>query len=122
MTAAAIFFQILDSEAFVFQKFDLQSLDLQSFAQVSSARLVNCTVEGIGIALLAWILLRVLGRQNSHTRPERFRDGKAVRNCHAGFVGTLHICRLGADCNRGPGQNSRRILALAAAPARLPTN
>ena len=68
MTAAAIFFQILDFQAFVFQKFDLQSLDLQSFAQVSSARMVNCTVEGIGIALLAWILLRALGRQNSHTR------------------------------------------------------
>ena len=68
MTAAAIFFQMLDFQAFVFQKFDLQSLDLQSFAQVSSARMVNCTVEGIGIALLAWILLRALGRQNSHTR------------------------------------------------------
>ena len=33
-----------------------------------SARIVNCTAEGIGIALLAWILLRALGRQNSGTR------------------------------------------------------
>ena len=29
---------------------------------------MNCTAEGIGVALLAWILLRVFGRQNSGTR------------------------------------------------------
>ena len=46
----------------------LQSVDVQSFAQVSATRILNCTVEGIGIALLAWILLRTLGRQNSGTR------------------------------------------------------
>jgi beta-lactamase regulating signal transducer with metallopeptidase domain len=50
------------------QIFALGFLNLQSFAQLSSARLLNCTAEGIGIALVAWILLRVLGRQNSGTR------------------------------------------------------
>jgi beta-lactamase regulating signal transducer with metallopeptidase domain len=46
----------------------LQSVDFQSFAQISATQILNCTVEGIGIALLAWILLRTLGRQNSGTR------------------------------------------------------
>ncbi len=31
-------------------------------------RILNCAVEGIVIALLAWALLRLLGRQNSGTR------------------------------------------------------
>jgi beta-lactamase regulating signal transducer with metallopeptidase domain len=46
----------------------LQLLDLQSVAQLSSERMLNCATEGIGIALLAWMLLRGLGRQNSGTR------------------------------------------------------
>jgi beta-lactamase regulating signal transducer with metallopeptidase domain len=46
----------------------LQFVDFQSFAQISATRILNCTVQGIGIALLAWILLRTLGRQNSGTR------------------------------------------------------
>jgi beta-lactamase regulating signal transducer with metallopeptidase domain len=46
----------------------LQSVDFHSFAQISATRILNCTVEGIGIALLAWILLRTLSRQNSGTR------------------------------------------------------
>jgi beta-lactamase regulating signal transducer with metallopeptidase domain len=46
----------------------LQPVDFQSFAQTSATRILNCAVEGIGIALLAWILLRTLGRQNSGTR------------------------------------------------------
>src|SRR5712692_8547042 len=46
----------------------LQLLDLQSVAQLSSERMLNCATEGIGIALLAWVLLRALGRQNSGTR------------------------------------------------------
>ena len=45
-----------------------QPFDLQSLAQLYSARILNCTAEGIGITLLAWILLRALGRQNSGTR------------------------------------------------------
>jgi Zn-dependent protease with chaperone function len=44
------------------------ALDLQTLAQLASERLLNCAVEGIGIALLAWVLLRVMGRQNSGTR------------------------------------------------------
>jgi beta-lactamase regulating signal transducer with metallopeptidase domain len=47
---------------------DLRTFDLQSLAQLSSERMLNCAVEGIGIALLAGILLRALGRRNSGTR------------------------------------------------------
>jgi bla regulator protein blaR1 len=46
----------------------LQFVDLQSLAQISSERMLNCAVEGLGIAVLAWILLRMIGRQNSGTR------------------------------------------------------
>lgn len=42
--------------------------NLQSLAQFSSERILNCAVEGFGIAVLAWILLRVIGRRNSGTR------------------------------------------------------
>ncbi|HEX3351304.1 MAG TPA: M56 family metallopeptidase [Terriglobales bacterium] len=42
--------------------------DLQSLAQLSAERILNCAAEGMGIALAAWILLRVIGRQNSGTR------------------------------------------------------
>jgi hypothetical protein len=44
------------------------ALNLQSLAQLSAERILNCTAEGIVIALLAWLLLRALGRQNSGTR------------------------------------------------------
>ena len=44
------------------------TFDLQSFARLSSTQILNCAAEGVGIALLAWILLRALGRQNSGTR------------------------------------------------------
>jgi Zn-dependent protease with chaperone function len=44
------------------------ALNLQSLAQLSAERILNSMVEGIGIAMLAWILLRALGRQNSGTR------------------------------------------------------
>lgn len=44
------------------------ALNLQSLAQFSSERMLNCAIEGFGIAGLAWILLRVIGRQNSGTR------------------------------------------------------
>jgi beta-lactamase regulating signal transducer with metallopeptidase domain len=47
---------------------NLSRVDVESFAQLSASRLLNCTVEGIVIALLAWALLRLLGRQNSGTR------------------------------------------------------
>ena len=63
MTAAAIDLQTCDLQSLAFQTWDVQS-----FAQLSSARMLNCTAEGIVIALLAWMLLRALGRQNSGTR------------------------------------------------------
>jgi beta-lactamase regulating signal transducer with metallopeptidase domain len=44
------------------------AFNLQFLAQFSSERILNCAVEGLGIAVLAWILLRVIGRQNSGTR------------------------------------------------------
>ena len=46
----------------------MAALNAQSLALFSSERLLNCMVEGSGIALLGWILLRVLGRRNSGTR------------------------------------------------------
>jgi beta-lactamase regulating signal transducer with metallopeptidase domain len=46
----------------------LTPLELQSLAQVSAASLINTVVEGIGIAILAWTLLRVTARQSSGTR------------------------------------------------------
>src|SRR6476469_2222224 len=46
----------------------MAALNVQSLALFSSERLLNCMVEGSGIALLGWILLRVLGRMNSGTR------------------------------------------------------
>ncbi len=54
--------------ASLLQSLNFQTLELQSLAQFSSARILNCTAEGIGIALLAGMLLWALGRQNSGTR------------------------------------------------------
>jgi Zn-dependent protease with chaperone function len=42
--------------------------NLQSLAQLSAERILNCTAEGLIIALLAWLLLRVMGPRNSGTR------------------------------------------------------
>jgi beta-lactamase regulating signal transducer with metallopeptidase domain len=44
------------------------ALNLQSLAQLSAERIINCTAEGMVIALLAWILLRAIGPRNSGTR------------------------------------------------------
>jgi beta-lactamase regulating signal transducer with metallopeptidase domain len=41
---------------------------LQSLAQLSAERILNCTVEGMIVATLAWLVLRTLGPQNSGTR------------------------------------------------------
>jgi len=62
MSIAAIF------PSFNLQNINLQSFDLQSSAQVFSSRMFNSVAEGIGIALLGWVLLHALGRQNSGTR------------------------------------------------------
>lgn len=44
------------------------ALTLQSLAQLSAERILNCTAEGMVIALLAWLLLRAIGPRNSGTR------------------------------------------------------
>ncbi len=62
MSIAAIF------HPFNLENFNLQSFDLQSSAQVFSSRMFNSVAEGIGIALLGWIVLHAWGRQNSGTR------------------------------------------------------
>ncbi len=44
------------------------ALHLQPLAQLSAERIVNCTAEGMVIALLAWLLLRAMRARNSGTR------------------------------------------------------
>ncbi len=46
----------------------IAALHLQSVAQLSAERILNCTAEGVVIALLAWLVLRAIGPQNSNTR------------------------------------------------------
>lgn len=46
----------------------MTALDLNTLAQISAERMVNCLVEGIVLAGLAGLLLRVVRRQNSGTR------------------------------------------------------
>jgi beta-lactamase regulating signal transducer with metallopeptidase domain len=43
-------------------------LGLQSLAQLVTGRLLNTAAEGIVLAGLVWVLLRLIGRQNSGTR------------------------------------------------------
>jgi beta-lactamase regulating signal transducer with metallopeptidase domain len=42
--------------------------DMQTLAQVFSGRLLNTAAEGVVLTGLVWVLLRVIGRQNSATR------------------------------------------------------
>ena len=44
------------------------AIDLQTLASFFVERMLNATVEGIGIVLFAWLLLRLVGKQNSGTR------------------------------------------------------
>jgi beta-lactamase regulating signal transducer with metallopeptidase domain len=46
----------------------MTSLPLQALAQASVERILNTFPEGILIALFAWVLLRILRKQNSGTR------------------------------------------------------
>jgi beta-lactamase regulating signal transducer with metallopeptidase domain len=46
----------------------MTALNLESLAQLVAERILNCTAEGILIALLAWLVLRAIGRQNAGTR------------------------------------------------------
>jgi beta-lactamase regulating signal transducer with metallopeptidase domain len=41
---------------------------LHIIAQMSAERMLNCLVQGLLIALFAWIVLRIIGRRNSSTR------------------------------------------------------
>src|SRR3982075_387221 len=40
----------------------------QALAQLFAERMLNSVVQGVAIALFGWLLLRVVGRQNSSTR------------------------------------------------------
>src|SRR5258708_12112776 len=40
----------------------------EALAQIFAERMLNSVAQGIAIALFGWILLRLLGRQNSSTR------------------------------------------------------
>ena len=46
----------------------MNGLPLQTVAQISVERILNALPEGFLVALFAWVLLRVLRRQNSGTR------------------------------------------------------
>jgi len=46
----------------------MAAFNLHALAQISAERLLNSLAEGLAIALLAWILLRLIGRRNSGTR------------------------------------------------------
>jgi beta-lactamase regulating signal transducer with metallopeptidase domain len=46
----------------------IAALKLQSLAQLFAERMINCTAEGMTIALLAWVVLRAIGPRNSGTR------------------------------------------------------
>ncbi len=46
----------------------IAALNLQSVAQLSAERILNSTAEGVIIAVLAWLVLRAVGPQNSNTR------------------------------------------------------
>jgi len=41
---------------------------IHMIAQMSAERMLNCLVQGLLIALFAWLVLRVIGRRNSGTR------------------------------------------------------
>jgi beta-lactamase regulating signal transducer with metallopeptidase domain len=41
---------------------------IHTIAQMSAERMLNCLVQGLLIALFAWIVLRIIGRRNSGTR------------------------------------------------------
>jgi beta-lactamase regulating signal transducer with metallopeptidase domain len=51
----------------------MSAINLHAVAQLSTERMLNCIVEGMAIALFAWLLLRIMslrnsGHQNSGTR------------------------------------------------------
>src|SRR2546430_7507156 len=46
----------------------MMALDLHTLAQISAGRMLNTLLEGVLIAAFAWLMLRVMGNQNSGTR------------------------------------------------------
>jgi beta-lactamase regulating signal transducer with metallopeptidase domain len=46
----------------------MPAVSFHMLAQISTERLLNSLAEGLAIALFAWVLLRLVGRQNSGTR------------------------------------------------------
>jgi beta-lactamase regulating signal transducer with metallopeptidase domain len=46
----------------------MPGFNLQWLAQLSAERMLNGALAGAGIALFAWVLLRLIGKQNSGTR------------------------------------------------------
>ena len=112
----------------------------ESLAQLSAERILNCAAEGMVIALLAWLVLRALGRQNSGTRFAVWFAAllgiaalpllghwtatdaglaKPSEITMPGFVGALHLCRVVADRGGGIAASGHRILALAPAAQEL---
>ena len=117
--------------------------DLQSLAQLFTGRLLNTAAEGIVLAGLVWVLLRLIGRQNSGTRfaiwfsallaivALPFLSGSgfgashsqalasrepARRNYSFKFLGFLSVCCLGRRCRFVASQAERRALACASNP------
>src|SRR5689334_745606 len=80
-------------------------LDLQAMVQASATRMLNGAVEGVGIALLAWVLLRGLGRQNSGTR---------FAVWYAALVAIAVLPLLGHGDSRGAGFGRPPEIALPA--------
>src|ERR1700743_656969 len=46
----------------------ISALNLQALAQFSVERMLNCALEGAGITVFAWMLLRLARKPNSGTR------------------------------------------------------
>ena len=79
----------------------MTALDFYALAQISAGRMLNTLVEGVVIAAFAWLVLRLMGNQNSGTRfavwfsallsiaalPFFFTPGGEVLSANASHVG-----------------------------------
>jgi beta-lactamase regulating signal transducer with metallopeptidase domain len=82
------------------------ALDLQSLAQFSVERILNCALEGMVIALLAWLILRAIGPRNSGTR---------FAVWFAALLGIAALPLFGAWAVSGSGLEKRSEIILPAA-------
>jgi beta-lactamase regulating signal transducer with metallopeptidase domain len=80
--------------------------NLQSLAQLSAERIINCTAEGLVIALLAWVLLRAIGPRNSGTR---------FAVWFAALLGIAALPLLGSWAASGADMTKRSEISLPAA-------